>query len=227
MTLIKPIVFVAVSLCFGLMVFLLPNIDLAVSGWFFVEGSGFIYKDYWVFRVFYDLFAKVVPWIVGFLLVIMAVIGIKKRRFHWQSAYLLLALVVSAIVVEELLKKQVGRARPREVVQFAGEKTFTPAFKIAAQCSKNCSFVSGHAAIGFYFMLFSFVFTRTRFWFYAGLSLGLMLSLTRVAQGGHFFSDVMFSGIFVYAIGWSLYHGLFKRRIQAGQLLTAADVMNK
>ena len=221
MTYLKPMFFLIASLCFGLIMFLLPAIDLMVSAWFYVDGAGFVYKDFWLFRWFYEVFAKVALWLAMLWMGIMVFIGIRKRRVHWQSAYLLLALVVSAIVVEEILKKQVGRARPREVVQFSGDKQFTPAFVVAGQCSKNCSFVSGHAAIGYYFMLFSFVFAKARVWLYSGLALGLMLSLTRVVQGAHFFSDVILAGLIVYGVGWSLYHLLFKRRIQDQKLLSS------
>ena len=38
--------------------------------------------------------------------------------------------------------------------------------------------------------------------------LGLFAGFGRIVQGGHFLSDVVFTGIFVFAIAWILYRVL-------------------
>ena len=53
------------------------------------------------------------------------------------------------LVVNGILKEHWGRARPRDVTQFGGDRRFTPALVIADQCERNCSFSAGHPSAGF------------------------------------------------------------------------------
>ncbi len=65
--------------------------------------------------------------------------------------------------------------------------------------------------MGFYF--FSLIFLgkglNSRFLYYSGLflvvTLGGALSLTRILQGGHFFSDVLASAVIMWYTSWALY----------------------
>jgi lipid A 4'-phosphatase len=95
------------------------------------------------------------------------------------------------------LKEHWGRARPREVMEFGGSQQFTPALLPTAQCETNCSFVSGHAALGFYLIGIAWV-SRKRRWLVAGITLGGLVGAGRILQGGHFLGDVIFSFWVVY-----------------------------
>lgn len=114
-----------------------------------------------------------------------------SKRTLW---FLALALALApGLVVNNGFKDQFGRPRPKELVEFGGEKQFTAPFVMSDQDGK--SFVSGHAAGGFYFVALAFVAGRHRFRFYAaGVILGLTIGFGRIAQGRHFLSDVVFSG---------------------------------
>jgi lipid A 4'-phosphatase len=117
---------------------------------------------------------------------------------HWL--YLALCLIVGPLIVANLgLKDHYGRARPRNVVEFGGVKAFTPAYQPADQCSRNCSFVSGEAS-SVYIIFFAGVFLlrrHARKMMLLGIVFGSLAGLTRIAQGGHFLSDVVFAGIFM------------------------------
>ena len=102
------------------------------------------------------------------------------------------------------MKGEFGRARPRDIIEFNGDQQFTRAFEISDQCHKNCSFVSGHAGIGFFFLTFGFIM-RKKWAFIPGLALGILLSYTRIAQGGHFLSDVVIAGYVTLGITWLNY----------------------
>lgn len=182
----------------------LPEIDLAVAGAFYDQQSEeFFLKQNPFFQAVYWLFAVVHLPIL--LLLIIAGVLVKTGKWQprnyrkWTITFLLSALIIGpGLLVNTVLKdNSIGRARPAKVVEFGGEHNFTPAFVYSGECSKNCSFVSGHAAMGFYFIILGWLFaSRKLFW--AGFAVGVVLSLTRIVMGGHFFSDTLFAFWVVY-----------------------------
>ncbi|WP_018014657.1 phosphatase PAP2 family protein [Teredinibacter turnerae] len=181
-------------------VFLLwPNIDLKVAGMFY-SANDFTYANNGFVRVVYLVFAKIQ---VVYLLAIIAAIVITSRKQWWVSRrkalFLLLTLLIGPGILVNLLLKDntVGRPRPQHVVQFGGEMTFAPTFHYSGECAKNCSFVSGHAAIAFYLMALAWV-RQKRVWLVYGTALGALVGFVRILQGGHFLSDVIFAGWVTY-----------------------------
>jgi lipid A 4'-phosphatase len=106
-------------------------------------------------------------------------------------------IVGPMLAVNAGLKESWGRARPRDVVEFGGAHKFTPAWIISDQCSHNCAFTSGHAAAGFSLCIGFFV-SRRKIWLNGGLLFGGLVSLSRMMNGAHFFSDVLFSFFVVF-----------------------------
>jgi lipid A 4'-phosphatase len=76
---------------------------------------------------------------------------------------------------------------------------------ISDKCEKKkcASFVSGHAAMGFWLMALAWVFRR-RSWLWAGIVVGCVVSAGRIVQGGHFLSDTVMAGFVCYFV----YRGL-------------------
>ncbi|NLZ16618.1 MAG: phosphatase PAP2 family protein, partial [Desulfobulbaceae bacterium] len=73
----------------------------------------------------------------------------------------------------------------------------------------NGAFPSGHAAVAFSLMLPYFFLRQqqphaSKCFLFLGLSWGLLIGVMRVSQGGHFFSDVIWSGAIIYLLGVSL-----------------------
>jgi lipid A 4'-phosphatase len=125
--------------------------------------------------------------------------------------YVLLALALGpGLLVNGILKSHSGRARPHQVMAFGGNKQFTQAFALSNQCAANCSFVSGESAVGFFGLTFVFVAQRRRKAIaVASILLGLLLGFVRMGQGAHFFSDVIFSGVFTFLVSYLLYVWVF------------------
>lgn len=206
-----------ILLAIGVLLVAFPQTDLAVTGLFYDSDRGFFLKDQWLVRVVYDL----VPWItrtviVSLVLFLLAAWTFSRRREFFvrrrrAALYLLLVMIVGpGLLVNSVFKDHWGRARPSQVAEFGGDKQFTRAALPTDQCAKNCSFVSGHASVGFYFLAFAFVTRRRALWLAAGTGLGLGIGLVRIMQGGHFFSDVIFCGIIVYLTARVLYALMFR-----------------
>ena len=190
----------------GVGLVLLPQLDVRASAWFYEPQSGFYLKNALPVRFVYEA----VPWVtrtvvVGLLLFLFTAWTFYRRRDFFMkqrrvALYLLLVMIVGpGLLVNSVFKDHWGRARPSQVTEFGGSKQFTRAAIPADQCPKNCSFVSGHASVGFYFLALAFVIPRRRaLWLAVGTGLGLGIGLVRIMQGGHFLSDVIFAGIVVY-----------------------------
>ncbi len=128
-----------------------------------------------------------------------------------RKALLFVALSTAlgpGLLANAVLKDHWGRARPSQVEAFGGAHRFTPAPLPAAECPRNCSFVSGHAALGFSLVAFAFLLPpgrSRRRGAAAALGFGALVGLVRIAQGGHFLSDVVWAGLVVFGVTALLY----------------------
>lgn len=198
-------------LCGGLI--LLPGIDLWVSGLFYRPGEGFFLGDWAPFRLTHDHLALAV-WAFAVAVVVAgsasfvfrrAVLGLSPRA----AIFLLLSLALGpGLTVNTVFKDHWGRARPAQITQFGGTQKFTPAFVPSDQCRRNCSFPAGDPAMGFYLVSAALLAGSApirRNGIVAAVALGAALGVVRLAQGGHFLSDVVASAFLVSAIAWGLH----------------------
>lgn len=175
-----------------------PQLDLSVTSWFYQQGIGFaLAQDAWV-QFSYRLFAHLHFYVALVLLLLLAWALFRRWGMLKPTLYLFVVLLIGpGLIVNEVIKAESGRARPLHTELFGGEKAFTPAFVPSDQCHDNCSFVSGHAAMGFYLISLAWVFNHRR-WLQVGLLLGGVVGLGRIVQGAHFLSDVVFAFWVVY-----------------------------
>jgi membrane-associated PAP2 superfamily phosphatase len=213
---------IAAALAVSCVVFSLwPQLDLTVSSWFVATGRGFVGNDFGAVVAMH----AAVPWLGRAALVaglLVALLGWWRPRWirrHARRRAVALALCMLfgvGMLVNGVLKEQWGRSRPAAVVDFGGAVPFEPALRPGDLCRTNCSFVSGHAATGFAVLsvgLFAAPGRRRR-WLLAGLAAGTVVGIGRIAQGGHFASDVVFAGLVVWASAAAVRHAwlLAKRR---------------
>ena len=195
----------ALSLC-CLLFSLWPQIDMAVARLFLRADGEFVGNRLDAVLGVYHA----VPWLgraagLVALLVLLAcwrrpdrVAARWRRRLQALGLTMLLAV---GLVVNGGLKEHWGRARPSAVLAVDAPAHFEPALRPSEQCRRNCSFVSGHAATGFALMslgMFGAPATRRRWWC-IGMLAGIVVGLGRMAQGGHFLSDIGFAGVVVWA----------------------------
>ena len=133
----------------------------------------------------------------------------KWLRFQRPAVFILLLLALApGLIVNVVLKDHLGRPRPRELVEFGGQHHFVQFWQPGVD-AKNSSFPSGHAAIAFFSMAPWFVYRRrkpawAKGFLVFGLGFGSLIGLTRILQGAHFISDVLWGGGIVYIVGEAL-----------------------
>lgn len=200
---------------------LFPQMDVAVSAWFYDEAGRFF-----PFRVhpLGEFARKVVPVLLFAAAGVTALLGaaswVRRRPLcgitHRHALLVVLSLALGpGLVVNVLLKDNWGRARPSTIERFAQPHQtplrYTPPLVPSDQCVDNCSFPSGHAALGFWTVSFALLVPprRRRAAMAAALAFGVGMGLVRIAQGGHFLSDVAASGLVVVGLTALLHRGLF------------------
>ncbi len=127
--------------------------------------------------------------------------------------YLVLVMIIGpGLVVNTALKQQWGRPRPRRIQEFGGKHRYEAPWQMDKSSPGN-SFPSGHASMGFYFLTLHFL-SRRKGWrksFWIGLlaiAWGAVIGLVRIMQGGHFFTDVLWSLAIVWFISALLYYSM-------------------
>jgi lipid A 4'-phosphatase len=199
-----PVRWVTAALCLLMFV---PGLDVGFSKLFYAQGAGFFLDKHRLLGFVREAAPVLIIgtflfflllWIAG-LVLRQSFLGMTTRRIAYLTATLLIG---PGLLVESFLKSHWGRARPNDTVFFGGEAAFTPPGWIAQECSHNCAFVSGHAALGFWLSAYGFLLPAPwrRQGVIAGLVVGAAIGLVRVAQGAHFLSDIVFAGAFILAI---------------------------
>jgi lipid A 4'-phosphatase len=131
----------------------------------------------------------------------------KKLHFKHFIVYVVVLILGPGLIVNLVMKPYFHRSRPRELVEFHGTKHFTPVLTQGDNSSHNPSFPSGHAAVGFMMLVPGFNSRnhsrRAMILFSLGTIWGSLVSVSRMIQGGHFFSDVFYSAAIIIGLAWS------------------------
>ena len=121
--------------------------------------------------------------------------------------------IASLLLVNVVLKDHTGRPRPREIVQFNGNWEYKPVLE-AGVPGRGHSFPCGHCSIAFTLTAGIVFWRRSRKFALSSLSLGLaygmLMSLARIVQGGHFLSDTLWSLGVVWLTLLGLYYFVFQ-----------------
>jgi lipid A 4'-phosphatase len=190
-----------------------PQIDLEVASLFF-DGKSFPLNGSLMEDILYH---SVKPLIITFALSSLAIFiynYVKKKNLLGINSKAMLFIVLfltiaPALIVNTTLKENWGRARPAQTINFGGDKKFTPAFIPSNQ--GGYSFSSGHSAAAFSLLGFALLAKRRQKFFITTVIIyGTLVSLARMAAGGHFFSDVVTSFFIVYISTHVLYKLVFK-----------------
>ena len=179
----------------------LPEIDLLFASLFFEGENNFLLRNSLI-HSFMDAWVRPsIKYLVIILAALTALSILSNGQYiGWSIRNIIfIALTFSlgpGLIVNGVLKEFIGRARPKNIIEFGGDKIFSPAYFPSDQCAHNCSFVSGDASVGFSLLVFYFITKKNIFCYFALFS-GIILGFIRIIAGGHFFSDIIFSQIVV------------------------------
>jgi lipid A 4'-phosphatase len=202
-----------VGLVFGIR----PDLDLDLAALFFDPPKGF-----WRSHDPGYLRARDgVTWLVALIaappLVALLLKFVRPRRpllIPGRAIALMLWTLALApgLVANLVFKEHWSRPRPIDVAEFGGAEHFRPWWDPRGDCPKNCSFVAGEPSGAFWTLAAAAVVPPPwRALAYGGaLAFGAVAGILRMAAGAHFFSDVVFAGIFTFLVIW-LVHGWLYR----------------
>lgn len=200
-------IFLFLSALSATILFAFPKLDISFSTIFFDTERGFIYKFhpilFWIFK-----FIPILSLFWGLGLGIYIIYSVFRTKnpnkiVKLPAIFLILSMLIGpGITVNYVLKENWGRARPCDIQEFGGASEFARAGVVSNQCVSNCSFTSGHAAMGYYFTSLSWIspIHLQSMVFVATFLFGTIVGFGRIAQGSHFLSDVIFSLLIVLLV---------------------------
>ncbi|SEQ40707.1 Membrane-associated enzyme, PAP2 (acid phosphatase) superfamily [Solimonas aquatica] len=193
---------------------LFPQLDVALSSIGYRAGEGFVWAQAPAVLLIYRAVNVLAPLLIAGLLLALLAGSLRPslRPLRARAGFLLLVLALGpGLIAHPLLKDHWGRPRPVETQVFGGTQPLVPAAVPSRYCDKNCSFVSGHAVMGFYLLAFGYAWPRQRRrWHWLGIAAGVSIGAVRMLQGKHFASDVL--GSYLVVLGTCLMVSALWRR---------------
>jgi membrane-associated phospholipid phosphatase len=204
-----------VVLILSVIFLLFPQLDLAFAGLFY-DGSGFPMARLPAFIALRDLGNDITRIVVLVLILVVIIkLALPAQRSLIAPRDVLFVggtlLAGPGILVNLVFKNNWGRPRPVEVTAFGGDHPFVGAWHMSHACISNCSFVSGEASSAIWLVtlavLVPLAWQRPVLRFLVVLA--ALLSLNRIAMGGHFLSDVLLAWAMTLAVIAAAYRYLY------------------
>jgi len=194
------------------LVFSSGSLDIAAARLFFRAGDA----DHWpLARAFpWRVLYRASSWITASLItagLAALTLSIGRQRRHWRApaTLVLLAVVIGPGLLGNLvLKDHWQHPRPRDVQQLGGTLRYVPSPLIGRE--GGASYPCGHCTVGFLYGIGWWIWQRRRpRWarasLAAGLVVGTLLGVGRMAAGAHFLSDIIWSALLAYGVAHLLY----------------------
>jgi membrane-associated PAP2 superfamily phosphatase len=208
----------AIAVVVGLLFGLYPELDLRLAALFYDPRAPGSWNDSaWTLKTLRDIARWTVALVAAPAFIALVVKLLLPRRpmlIPGRAAVLMIVTLALApgLLTNVLLKDLWGRPRPIDVTELGGTDRFMPWWDPRGGCPKNCSFVAGEPS-GAFWTLAPALLTPPPWRALAtgaALAFGTGVGLMRIWGGGHFFSDVVFAGVFTFLVIW-LVHGLLYR----------------
>lgn len=209
---------VTAALCAALFV-LYPTLDLTVAGLFHSPGTGFALsgRPFWDGVLHANKAASLVFLVAALVLLPVGLLRQNDDSLLWVRYWGLVVLIYllgPGVLVNGILKRVFGRARPEQIELFGGDGSFTAAWVVSDYCRSACSFVSAEVAVA---TTLAVGLGLGAIWFHhrpvarlfrslavTSPILLLLTALQRLGSGRHFLSDLVFAALPVMALGIAL-----------------------
>lgn len=193
-------------------IFNISLLDIHTQGYYYADGWRLDTNAIVVFIYKYSNIPALITVLGSLLLLALSYVRsyslIKYRKLF---IYLVIVMIVGpGLVINTALKDNWGRPRPRDIQEFGGEYAYEAPLQINPY-TPGKSFPCGHASMGFYFFALAHVLKifSIRKYHYTNIIaflFGSTIGWVRIVQGGHFLSDVIFSGAIVFLLAHAIWH---------------------
>ncbi|HDT15444.1 MAG TPA: phosphatase PAP2 family protein, partial [Firmicutes bacterium] len=175
------------------------SLDIIIQQFFYTQKGWEYGSGRWAYLLYnYGTYPGLA--LSGLALVVLASGFVLKKAASYRKEALIVILTVMlgpGLIINVISKEYTGRPRPREITEFGGQWKFKKVFEFGKP-GMGHSFPAGHPSAGFLFYALYAALRRRHgktaagfFWF--SILYGSAIGAARMAQGGHFFSDVIWS----------------------------------
>ncbi len=195
------------------------GLDRLISGYFYhSNGAAGGYwggaRSNWVALIYHS---------VAYLVVVLMLGALAALAWGWRvgsskqvelgALLVIFSLVFGAgLIVNSLLKDHWGRPRPKQVLEFGGERPYQP--PLYPSTVGGHAFPSGHVAAAFGLLALWRLLPLCSRWRWPVLSVvlvyGLAVGYARLSAGGHFVTDVLWAMVIMVMVVNGLYFGVFR-----------------
>ena len=206
-----------VAFVVGVIFALYPQFDLDLAALFYRPAThSFAASGVWVTYV-RDAASLLITLLVApaFLAIVGKLLMPSRRMLIGGRAALFLIATLAlgpGVLANGILKEHSARMRPEDVLQLGGKHRFTPWWDFGGPCTENCSFIAGEPSGAFWTLAPAALSPpQWRAPAYAGaLAFGAAMTVLRMANGAHFFTDCVFAGVLTFLVVWTA-HGVIYR----------------
>lgn len=174
-------------------------------------------KPLWAF--FYKA-SPLLAAVMAFGAIFIMMLGSITQRFrpYKRRALFVVLLVIMGpgLVVNTIFKDNWERPRPRQIVELGGELPYLPPLMKGDFDQPAKSFPAGHPSVSFALAAALWLLFRRRYKYWAAAGFvaasitGVLFGIGRMAAGGHFLSDILWSAYFPWLVAIALYYGVLK-----------------
>lgn len=192
------------------------NLDIRLQQLFYHDNSWYLAKTQpWLWFYKYGTYPGIILGIISIVYLLFSLFIKKFIPYRRYALLVILTLIIGpGLLVNATFKDRWGRPRPRDLQQFGGKCEFQEVWQPGIP-GKGKSFPSGHASMGFHFIVVYYLLEkRNRVIRYSALGgsviYGSLIGVARMAQGGHFASDVIWAAGFTYLTAFILFYFVLK-----------------
>jgi len=201
-------------------VFWFTDLDLRAAGLFYhpeTPDNLWPHGSFWLWQFFYHGIPVLAALLVVGALFVLIFSSLSGRWQHYKLAagcVLLTILLGPGLLVNAIFKDHWCRPRPNQVTEFGGHLHHVPPLMIG-ESRKGESFPAGHPSIGFSLTIFWLLLRPRRpklalTVLISAIAAGLLMGVGRMAAGGHFLSDVLWSGFMSIFAALSVYYYILR-----------------